>query len=239
MIADLVVVVPTRGRPERFSAFLQAWEDTALGYAHLVACLDTDDPTRMDYPKIPNHVGRYSISVPNGFARRLSEEATLVAKHGDAFAIASLNDDHLPRTPGWDREMVAALTDLGAGIVYPDDLLQGVEMPTAPAITADIIRAVGYYVPPRFDHYYIDNVWRAWGILLERYRYLPDVVIEHMHYSAPVPGGEEWERKAKRDRTYTEAEQNQNQVADYLAWQAYRVGSLNDDVQRIREALGL
>lgn len=240
MTAELLVVVPTRGRPARFQEFLDSWTATSTGEARLLACLDVDDPDLEHYPKIPEGIGCYSTGPREGFAPRLSHEALAVAtlaQHSPhPFAIASFGDDHLPRTRGWDRLLLEAARDLGTGVVYPNDLLQREALPTAVVLTSDIVRALGWFSPPCLAHVYVDNFWRALGIRIERLRYLPDVVVEHMHPNAAVPGGLDWERKAPMDQTYLEASENAAVVADLEAWEAYRAGPEFDaDVARVLE----
>lgn len=235
-MTDLLVIVPTRGRPERFAEFLKAWEDTTDGTAWLLACVDNDDQSRYRYPILDGSYGCYSVSPPFGFAPRLDTEAVRHSRGvPDPFAIASLNDDHLPRTPGWDGRMVEALRDLGSGIVYGNDLLQYEDLPTAPAITSDIIRALGFMCPPGLRHVYIDNFWRSLGIRLERLRYLPDVVIEHCHWGVLDEHGE---RKAAWDATYEAGSTNEIQVSDLATWSAYRASEqFTADVERVRKAI--
>ena len=236
-MTDLLVIVPSRGRPDRFRDFLAAWEATTES-AELLVALDVDDPTIAHYPR--SDVAHYEIGEPQGFAPRLNGEA-MYATHpiieaavGVPWAIASLNDDHLPRTKGWDRLMVEALRDLGSGIVYGNDLLQYEALPTAPAITTDIVRALGFYCPPGLQHVYIDNFWLGLGIRLERLRYLPDVIIEHAHPQALNTDGS---RKARTDATY-ELQTNAVQVADWNRWNAYRTsGDFDRDVERVRSTL--
>lgn len=239
-MTDLLVIVPTRGRPERFVEFVATWGTTASGTARLLACLDEDDPRAADYPPIPTEIGFYWVSPRNGFAPRLSAEALAAACSDDPpYAIASFGDDHLPRTPGWDRLMLDAAHDLGSGVLYPNDLLQREALPTAPIITSDIVRALGWYSPPGIEHMYVDNWWRALGIGLERLRYLPDIIVEHMHPSAVVAGGPDWVRKAEWDDTYESSSNRDASVADLTAWETYRCGpEIVRDIQRARDAIG-
>jgi hypothetical protein len=234
--AGLVVIVPSRGRPERFRHFLDAFTATReLRRTELVVALDRDDPTRDDYPdRLPSGC-RYSIDEPLGFAPRFNRLASLWAL--DSLAIGNFGDDHLPRTPGWDARLLDAALNLGSGVVYPNDLWQREALPTAPVITSDIVRALGWYSPPRLRHVYVDNFWRALGIMLGRFRYLPDVIVEHMHPSVPDESNPEL-RKAAVDATY-ESQTNELQVADAAEWERYRRDDLERDVARVREKLAL
>ena len=95
--------------------------------------------------------------------------------------VAFLDDDdellphHLQRCAEWQE-------DSGADLVYP--CLLYTSLPTAVFITSDIIRALGYMAPPCLKHMYLDNYWKALGEGAGCLRYLPDVVIEHMHPEA-------------------------------------------------------
>jgi hypothetical protein len=101
-----------------------------------------------------------------------------------------MGDDHRPRTPGWDAAYVEALTEMGTGIVYGDDLLQGERIPTQVAMTSDIVEAMGGMAPGGLVHMYLDDLWKAVGERLGCLRYLPDVVVEHLH---PAAGKARWD----------------------------------------------
>jgi hypothetical protein len=106
-----------------------------------------------------------------------------------------MGDDHRPRTRGWDAAYLEALHDLGTGIVYGDDLLQGANLPTQCAMTSNIVQALGCMAPATLRHMYVDNAWRALGEAAGCLRYLPEVVVEHLH---PVAGKAEWDDNYRR-----------------------------------------
>lgn len=111
-----------------------------------------------------------------------------------SYQIGFAGDDHAPRTPGWTERIRTELNQLGTGIVYGNDLFQGPNLPTAVFMTADIVGALGYMAPPCLRHMFADNYWKDLGDGVRRIRYLPDVVIEHLH---PHAGG-----KAPEDDRY-------------------------------------
>ncbi len=186
-MTDLAVIIPSRGRPESITRLADAWHSTTNGAAHLYVCLDLDDPTAEQYPRhLPDTT--YLVGHRNGFAPRLTAEARKLAR--DHFAVASWGDDHLPRTVGWDTAILDALHDLQVGFVYGDDLLQGEALPTACAMTSNVVTTLGWMTPPGLAHLFVDDAWLRLGRELDRIRYLPDVVIEHMH---PVTGKTEWD----------------------------------------------
>ncbi len=243
---DIVIMVPSRGRPDRFAECLDAWERTTVRLpgprVWMAALLDADDSTVSSYPLIPDDIGWYVLDTPNGFAPRQNVEGLLLARAGDKMAIGSWGDDHLPRTHGWDALLVAAIDSLGSGVYYPDDGWQHEELPTAPIITSDIVAALGWYSPPGLQHAYVDNFWRSLGIMLGRLNYCADLLVEHMHPDVPLGGiprtaADNIGTKAPRDATY-ERVTNAVQVADYFEWKRYQRAELRADVDRVLDALG-
>jgi hypothetical protein len=196
-MTDLVVIVPSRGRPQAAAELIEAFRQTRTT-AHLRFAVDEDDPAREEYAQvIPPPFGVIDTGgKPSTMVRALNAVAVDLAVGEDSpFAIGFMGDDHRPRTSGWDRRYVEALRELGTGIVYGNDLLQGERIPTQVAMTADIVRALGHMAPPALTHLYVDNYWRDLGEAAGCLRYLPDVVVEHMH---PVAGKADWDEGHKR-----------------------------------------
>lgn len=178
-MSDLLVIVPSRDRPGHIARLWEAWEATTTGCADLLVAVDSDDPTLAGYFR--NISVRFTIGRRNGFAPRLNYEALRFAP--DYFALASWGDDHVPRTYGWDQALLEALGTLGTGFAYGNDGYQGEKIPTACAMTSDVVSTLGWMTPPGLAHLYVDNVWRDLGTDIDRIQYLPDVLIEHMHPS--------------------------------------------------------
>jgi hypothetical protein len=224
-MSDLVVIVPSRGRPE--AAVQLAVAFTATGAtARLVFAVDDDDPTRAAYlnaldayPATTIHYG----PAPSTMVRALNTAAELYA--GEAYALGFMGDDHRPRSTRWDRTYVEALRDLGTGIVYGDDLLQGERIPTQVAMTADIVRALGHMAPATLTHLFVDNYWKDLGEQAGCLRYLPDVVIEHMH---PVAG------KALWDVGHLRVNDPAMYSADEAAYRTYATEHLAADAEKVR-----
>ena len=186
-MADLVIIVPTRGRPAAAAALAQAFKKTCTADTHLLFAVDDDDPELAEYRRVqPPHT---TSNPEHSMVACLNRAARDVLAY-PPFAIGFMGDDHCPRTAGWDAAYLEALRDLGTGIVYGNDLLQGANLPTQVAMTADIVRALGWMAPPALRHLYVDNFWRDLGNTAGCLRYLPDVVVEHRH---PVAGKAQWD----------------------------------------------
>lgn len=227
---DLLVIVPSRSRPDNVAALATAWADTGTT-AHLMVCVDDDDETAGDYARVQREHGNFRLAIGprlrlggtlNNYARR---EAPSRA------AIGFMGDDHRPRTQGWDEQVMAAMTAAEAerryGVVYGNDLFQGQNLPTAVFMSAEIIRRIGYMVPPKQVHLYLDDFWKQLGSTLDALRYLPDTIIEHMH---PAAG------KGASDPLYDEVNSPQMYDADRAAFADYIFGGdWAADLEKLRQ----
>jgi GNAT superfamily N-acetyltransferase len=192
---SLAVVVPTRDRPGSVGNLVRAFAATVTDRdTRLLLAVDRDDPSLGAYRAavtLARHP-RVSVVVVTGgsMVAALNEAAIILANDPLVDAVAFLGDDHRPRTRGWDTAYLLELHAMRAGIVYGDDLVQHGAIPTQCAMTSSIIRALGWMAPPEFHHLYVDDFWRDLGVSAGCLRYLPAVVVEHLHPSA---GTAEWD----------------------------------------------
>ncbi|WP_328903291.1 hypothetical protein OHR86_28220 [Streptomyces sp. NBC_00441] len=233
MADDLLVIIPTRGRPQAVPALVQAWDDTGAT-ADLLFAVDNDDPELAAYKaEVAKLKGDPRFRFVYGKRLRLcgtlNQQAVKAAKKYRYLAF--MGDDHRPRPAAmaWDARIRECLSG-GPGIVYGNDLLMGERMPTAVAMTADIVRTLGYMAPPSLVHLCLDLCWLDWGKGLGRITYLPDMVIEHLH---PANG------KAAVDQGYEECNSDAQVSADSAAYYEYRDGGgLADDLAKLRKLIG-
>jgi hypothetical protein len=195
-MADLVVIVPSRGRPGSVDQLVAAFEETCAAATRLLFALDLDDPTRPEYEDAivaakPERVRlEYAAFYTTSMVGALNAAVEFI-KFREPKAIGFMGDDHRPRTKGWDAAYLEALA-ARPGLVYGNDLVQGESLPTQVAMSADLVRALGHMAPPTLTHLYVDNYWLALGQAADCITYLPDVVVEHLHPSAgtaPVDDG--------------------------------------------------
>lgn len=229
-MSELVVIVPSRGRPEAARTLTQHFRNTCTAKTFLIFAVDQDDPSKANYEGVGDGTSSGVIFVPSHtMVEALNMVATYQASTGP-FAIGFMGDDHCPRTVGWDRAYLDALHELGTGIVYGNDLLQGERIPTQCAMTSDIIQALGYMAPPALTHLFVDDAWKAWGEALGRLRYLPDVIVEHVH---PITGKVAWDEGHER----VNAPEMYQRDADAFA--LYRRDQLSEDVAKLRQLPGM
>jgi len=225
-MADLVVIVPTRERPEAAATLAQAFHATCTAGTRLIFAVDESDSRP---PAFGDHHEWLGVQICRSttMVEALNEAARIYAP--DAFAIGFMGDDHFPRTFGWDNAYLEALKGLGTGIVYGNDLLQGHRLPTQCAMTSDVVRALGYMSPPELRHMYVDNFWRDLGNAADCLRYLHEVIVEHRH---PIAG------KAQIDEGYLRVNAPAVYEADERAYAEYCRTRFAEDVAKVQALRG-
>ncbi|HEY9370147.1 hypothetical protein [Streptomyces sp.] len=233
MADDLLVIIPTRGRPHAIPEIMRAWDDTGAT-ADVLFCVDKDDPELAGYKQQAKAYAddarvRFVYWARKRLVGTLNQAA--VKNAGDYQFLAFLGDDHRPRPADqpWDERIRICLSG-GPGIVYGNDLLQGEAMATAVAMTSDIVQTLGVMVPDCLVHLCADLVWVEWGRGIGRITYLDDMVIEHMHPAA---------QKAVVDSGYTECNSPERVASDSAAYYEYRDGGgLEADLIKLRALVG-
>jgi hypothetical protein len=232
-VKPLLVIVPTRGRPQNAARLQRAFDDTDSLNATLLFVVDHDDPELPAYWTAAGdgrirHLTVHDGETGTGMTAALNRAA---AQFTDIYDhLGFMGDDHLPRTAGWDAHVLGALDASEPRVVYGNDLLQGARLPTAAFMPSRLVRALGYMAPPVLRHLYVDNFWLELGQNLGTLRYLPDVVIEHLH---PAAG------KAAMDERYEAVNAAEVDTTDRLAWLHFRRTGLPETLRRVRAEYGM
>lgn len=228
MSAELLVLLPSRGRPELAARFVDAAAKMSDGRVDFLLGLDRDDPTLDGYVRNP------ALRLDQGVRtwvidRRLSlsdKVNTMADRALDAAEpprfLAFMADDCLPRTRDWDLHLTRAAGSMH-GWAYADDQFQRSRLPTHWVVCANVVRQLGWMMLPEVEHMFVDNAVLALGSQLGRIAYCPDVTIEHLH---PVAG------KAALDDTY--GDMAAQLAADRTRFEAWRAGP---DFQRCLDRL--
>jgi glycosyltransferase involved in cell wall biosynthesis len=213
MAMKMCVVVPSRGRPENADRLAKAFIDTNTE-ADLYFIVDNDDPKWNEYAKNENIKCLPADNKTGGCATSLNTGVVYLldfAKFPLYDYFVFMGDDHLPRTQNWDKAFIQALGS-NTGIAYGDDLLQGENLPTAFVMSRDLVVELQGMTFPGCIHLFFDNFVKQLGIDLNYLKYLPQVIIEHLH---PVAG------KAEMDEGYARVNQPKWYEEDLLALQKY------------------
>ncbi len=214
---DLLLIVPSRGRPGNVERLWNVMGDTCRADTTLLVGLDDDDPALTEYPDGPQYEVRGGLRQVVAWLNELA-----VPRTGEYGAIGTIGDDNVPLTDGWDNAILRALED--TPFAFGNDLYP--RLPGTLAchvfVRSEIIEMLGYFGLPSLRHM-TDLAWQAWGEAAG-ITYLPDVVIEHLHFT---------NKKSPVDDTYLEASAvGTEDMAAFIAYCRDPDG-LNADVARI------
>lgn len=226
MTGDLLVITPSRGRPQNVARLLDAVHATARAVTHVAVAVDDDDPEFAAYEAVMGQHGGTGDWLTHAPRMGLIEwtNAIAVPQAGYYKALASFGDDHLPRTKGWDAALLRAIDDMGGtGVAYPWDGVRE-DVPEAPVVSTDIVQALGWLLNPACAHYFGDDTLGAIGRGAGCLRYLRAVWVEHL---TPANG------KAPGDQTYRD--NSASIAADKAAYQQWRQEHLTAAVAVVRE----
>lgn len=208
--SDLLVMVPTRGRRAQCERLLESFGDTAT-CADLLFVLDPDDEDT--YADVDWGDAAHAVLAPRGTLQDKLNHAA-VACAGDYRVLMWCADDHVFRTQGWDKLMLAALRDMGGhGWVYPDTRRR-TDVPEIWMCSSDIVEALGWFFNPHLSHFCGDNSIAELGKRSGLIRWCPQAVVEHLHYSV-CP-------ETVHDEVYRETEGafGETDVRAFKEWQA-------------------
>jgi len=220
----MLTIIPTRGRNDNAIRLFEAINATA-DFTEVVFAIDADD-VKTYQGLMHETVGLDNVKVV--IAEHMGLNATL--NHWalwfapDYDYIGFLGDDVIPRTGGWDTKLAEAI-GTNAGIAYGNDLYQSEKLPTHPVMSSKIIRATGFFAPPTLKHLFLDNYWLAMGEALGNLQYLPDVILEHMHY---VNG------KAPFDERYAAVNGPEKHERDQAMFAEYIIKEFMNDVENVK-----
>lgn len=207
--ALISVLLPSRGRPDGYRRVVETCFATATYPRQIEVCvyLDEDDPAIDDYrfwkrTKKDRWVGAPGkIGLMEGPRILLSETWNQLTEVADGEILMHCGDDVTFNTPGWDqrvREEFDKLPDK-IGLVFADDLSTNFpDLATHGFLHRRWVEAVGYFLPPLFSSDWNDVWISEVAKQVKRLVPMPDVVIEHHHYTFG---------KAERDKTHAEREE--------------------------------
>jgi hypothetical protein len=223
---QILILVPTRDRLFNVKRLIENYKAFNDNYkSFLVFVIDED---QVDLYKDALFSNAIIILPRQPLCKKLNSAYRIVKSNSlykDIPIIGFMGDDHIFRTRYWEDKIINWQKS-NIGICYGNDLLKGEEIPTSVFIHKEILKPLGFMVPPCLNHYFCDNFWKDLGLRLERIKYFPSIVIEHLHHI---------NNKAYYDDLYKETEKIFK--SDQIAWDNYVSNSFSSDVERINEYL--
>jgi hypothetical protein len=216
-----LIIIPSRDRVANTDRAIQAIKETAVMSDIMIGL---DDDNESIYPRVEGVI--YEV---NPRLRMNGTLNLLAMKYADQYeTIFFMGDDHLPKEYGWDARLYGAIEEKGYGVSYGNDLLQGINLPTAVMMSSNIIKELGFMSPPALIHMFMDNFWKSVGEGLEAITYFDDLIIEHLHAYAG---------KAELDEMYLSV--NNPEVGDHdgKVYGEYMNTNFPSDISRLKEKL--
>jgi hypothetical protein len=219
-VNTLWILVPSRGRPANIDRLVRACALTCQADTRLHFGFDADDDYEANIKAAGHHL--WEVETRKGLAAWTN---ALAARHlDDSDALASLGDDMIPVTDGWDAQLLAELDRRGGGITYPFDGRRS-DIPECFMVSTPIVAALGWMALPTSSHWFIDTVWGDLG-KPDRLFYRKDVTVRHLHPN--VAGGD------PHDQTYEDASGRLGK--DLAAYQRWRLMDMPRDRETVRRA---
>jgi len=223
-VRDMLLIVPSRGRPASVRRMVEAVAATSEAETDIIFAFDNDDPELL--ASIQETAGALYETGPR--KNQIQWTNKIALEKADAYrTLVCLGDDHVPRTPGWDAQLLRAI---GAGniVAYPNDKVRD-DIPEVMVIRSEAVKALGWMLLPDLEHYYCDNVWGDLGKHAHRIAYLPDVIVEHMHYLRV--------KEVEHDDTYRNNETRL--MHDKSAYEAWRAQRMKDDLEKLKAIISV
>lgn len=194
-------ILPSRGRPGNLRRLIKAATETHMSTPVWLR-LDEDDPSLPDYLATP---------LPALWEREVGLRLPLSSIYNEAFLRdpehpwwGVIADDVVPRTREWDTKLV--LEALLYGMAVPAG---GHDPDGAPhfVLSGTLVRSIGWLALPGLDRLYIDQVWLDIAQRHSVLKRVPEVLLEHRHFSNGKAFFDETYKKhyKERDKTLYEA----------------------------------
>ena len=226
---DLLVIVPSRGRPGSIARLLDAVHATSRIETHVHVAVDDDDETLPQYQAVMDKAGAEGDVLETGPRKGLCAWTNEVAvrRAGEYPYLASFGDDMVPRTHGWDRALTRGIERMGGtGLVYPWDGVRE-DIPEAVVMSSDIVAALGWMCMPDLQHWYPDNVWADLGRGAGCFRHLRAIAVDHLNVAAG---------QGKPDATAVGNGRSLDADRDaYYAWRRERMAADIETIVKLRE----
>ena len=211
MAVKILSTCSSRDRPGRCKEMIDSFVTTRQEDTRLFIYVDIADERIIEYMQLQQ-------SLPPGVEMEIGEHKNLVEvlNYGPSINLGmdyfhEVNDDHIFRTVGWDTKLAAAL-DGKIGISYP----RLEHLPSSIMMSGELLRRIGFFAFPAFTHSWVDNFFKELGEDIGCMVHVPDVWIEHCHWSFG---------KVPMDSVYEKVVAEQNgpaNLAAYHEWQSQR-----------------
>jgi hypothetical protein len=232
----LLVLCPSRGRPERIMEMLKSYEATVdFDHTRLRILLDKDDKDARKYARnLPSWAEgvTYDRQYDHTHTTEIINRAFMQENDYEFYSV--INDDIEFLTYGWDKSFCnkgKISTGIDDTMVrhYGKDFVSQINIegfPILSGIDGDIARAIGYMQYPKFKHSCGDNFWYWIAKRLDCLHIDKDIHWNHKsHYFGEGEADETYKR------TYVYGSNTADDYAVYIDWLKYKI---HKDIEKIK-----
>lgn len=173
-----VCLLPSLDRPHLVKRFFEAYTATKATIPVWIL-IDKNDPKLQEYNQLELPKG-CEIKL-TGLARTMGDKFRVIwdsVKNMEWIMI--LNDDHIPKTDGWDQKVLVQLN--GTNVIFTNDnYAYPHRICGAITFSGKFLKTLGWIFPPGMHHLYSDDVWGYLCHVAQCAQGLNDVVVEHDH----------------------------------------------------------
>jgi hypothetical protein len=207
------ILIPTRGRAKRLHETLDSIEQTMSGVIRVSPYIywDYDDQESLgEFLNMSFTMWGWGVKhhvVNKNDNLNLSQMWNRLADISGGNILMHAGDDLIFKTKDWDLMVVEEFEkcDDKIMLVYGDDGIQGEKLATHGFYSRKAMEITDYFLPPYFKCDGNDLWWTQVYRELGRLKYLPNMNIEHMHFS---------KHPELMDDTYKDGRQFQNEAAN-------------------------
>ena len=186
---DISLLCPTRNRPDGLETMWMSAIEMADNPESIELVLYIDDDDKNSISKSNDLRERFGDQI-NATVGKRGEEIysnlhNICCSKSRADIFFGCADDLIFRTTGWDSRARHHFEKIADKIAYifPDDGHWGEELGTHGFFHRKWYEALGYLSPPVFTVDYSDNYVADISRAVGRYIYMPEVLVEHMHWT--------------------------------------------------------
>lgn len=223
----MLAICPTRARAKKTKVMLESFIKNTSYNTELIFVFDRDDEQIEQYERLFSdnrifYIVQARMTITQIFNKVFSLYPSFKFYH-------LTNDDFIYRTFFWDEKLMSAIEENGGyGIAYGDDKFPNHKLPTAPVISGNIARALGWLQLPTLTHLYGDCVWELIGQKIKRLFFIEEVVIKHNHFLVKISEDDEIYKKTNSPEMYKK---------DMDAFKQWIGNGYLEDVKKIQEAI--
>jgi hypothetical protein len=179
----MAIIIPTRERSHKIKKLHEQWYNVTDPSVETDCFIVLDTDNQSTYERLPGFIYRIVDTCgKKGAVIPLNKVAIEIAN--DYEYLGFIGDDHLPITEGWNSKMYESLVNNGKfSMVYGDDLRSKDTLCAHVIMDSMYVIQLGYFAHPSLSHLYCDNLWMYIGKRKNNIHYLPNVIIEHLHYT--------------------------------------------------------